>query len=59
LVASLYISAVVFIILALLGPGSSVSAFAFVIFFAGIFVGGPQVIVGGVVSSDLVIEAYN
>jgi len=40
--------------LALLGPESSAFVFGVVIFVAGIFFGGPHVILGAVVSSDLV-----
>jgi len=54
LVVSLYVSALVFVILAIFGSGATVSFFAIILFFAGIFIGGPQVIVGSVVSSDLV-----
>ena len=58
IVYALYISALVFIILAILGSDCSVWAFTLILFCAGIFFGGPEAIVGGVVSSDLVNFLY-
>ena len=52
---ALYISSFVFIILAVFGPSCGVFGFASILFLAGIFFGGPEVIVGGVISSDFVI----
>lgn len=54
IVVALYISAALFSVLAYLGVDCTVYSFGIIIFFAGIFFGGPEAIVGGVVSSDLV-----
>jgi len=53
IVVALYISAILFSVLAFMGVNCTQLSFGLIIFCAGIFFGGPEAIVGGVVSSDL------
>jgi len=53
LMLSLYIASIVFIGIAMLGRGSSAWIFAGLLYLSGFFFGGPEVIVGGAIASDL------
>lgn len=53
LMFSLYIASIVFIGIASLGRGTSAWTFAGLLYLSGFFFGGPEVIVGGAIASDL------
>lgn len=53
LVCSLFIASIVFLSIANLGAGTSSWVFAGLLYLSGFFFGGPEVIVGGAIASDL------